>query len=69
MILPDRVVDSGTISAANPQDENRIEFGLIGREGLGGAVPVLLGADYIPKLHSVYPHLVPSSTVATHHHG
>ncbi|TGD94993.1 Crp/Fnr family transcriptional regulator [Methylobacterium nonmethylotrophicum] len=59
MIAPDRpveelfFVESGIVSITTGHDESRIEVGMVGREGLVGAAPVLLHADRTPHLHFV----------------
>ena len=41
-------LESGISSITNPGSEGRVEVGLVGREGMVGATPVLLGTDRVP---------------------
>ncbi|WP_200905609.1 cyclic nucleotide-binding domain-containing protein [Methylobacterium sp. ARG-1] len=47
------LVESGIISVTNDGASGRVEIGLIGREGLVGASPILLGDDRTPYTHFV----------------
>lgn len=46
-------VESGIVSVTNDGVSGRVEIGLIGREGLVGASPILLGDDRSPHTHFV----------------
>ncbi|MCJ2143274.1 Crp/Fnr family transcriptional regulator [Methylobacterium sp. E-066] len=46
-------VETGIVSVTNDGARGRVEIGLIGREGLVGAAPVLLGDDRTPYTHFV----------------
>lgn len=46
-------VESGIVSVTNDGASGRVEIGLIGREGLVGASPILLGDDRTPYTHFV----------------
>jgi CRP-like cAMP-binding protein len=46
-------VEAGIVSVTNDGMRGRVEIGLIGREGLVGAAPVLLGDDRTPYTHFV----------------
>lgn len=46
-------VESGITSITTDTDSGKIEIGLIGREGLVGAAPILLGSDRTPYRHFV----------------
>ena len=46
-------IESGMTSITSPGAEGRVEVGIVGREGLVGASPVLLGADRVPHDHFI----------------
>lgn len=45
--------EAGFVSITNDQPNGRVEIGLIGREGLVGAAPILLDDDRSPHTHFV----------------
>jgi len=46
-------IESGMVSVATGHDERRIEVGLIGREGMVGAIPVVLDCVSTPNVYFV----------------
>ncbi|MCJ2127105.1 Crp/Fnr family transcriptional regulator [Methylobacterium sp. J-077] len=46
-------VEAGIVSVTNDGTRGRVEIGLIGREGLVGSAPILLGDDRTPYTHFV----------------
>ncbi|SFL32319.1 Crp/Fnr family transcriptional regulator [Methylobacterium pseudosasicola] len=46
-------LEAGIVSVTNDGARGRVEIGLIGREGLVGAAPILLGDDRTPYTHFV----------------
>ena len=46
-------LESGISSITAEGAEGRIEVGMVGREGLVGAVPILLGSDRVPHDHFI----------------
>ena len=45
--------ETGFVSVTTNGSSNKVEVGLIGREGLVGAAPVILGSDTTPYVHFV----------------